>query len=430
MSANCREVPEILASVGFISEKTKEIFMAYECEYLRRNLTDTYIRGLKSKADIQVRDVHIPGFLIRYSGKTRRSVFYLFYQVRGARKQRNLKIGCYGDFSVKEARLRAHEFRRAIQDGEDPAVEIKEKLKRREMEEARKIKVKDLLTEYVEKYSKVHKKASTQRSDAIMIKNHISPRLGDFAITDLDLEVLTDFYNAVAKATSFSTANHNMALVSHFWNWCETYKYLPINSNPCKRVKRGRVEKMEYKVLDLDGYKALFRAIQDGFDEAPYTPRAFRAIKVLALTGCRCSEITTLKKTDLDLENSLLKLEDSKTGAKKVPLGAPAIEELRAALTDGSNDGPYVFPATRGDGAIIDLRKAFRWALRRAKLPMMRIHDLRHSFATIATTMGEDIRAIAKVLGHSNTTTTEIYAHMAEQVKTRTANNVATAIAG
>ena len=215
------------------------------CQYFRKNMTDTYLRGLKSKTDLQITDTQVPGFHLRFSGATQRGVFYLSYNLRQSRQQRNLKIGRFGDYSLKEARQKAIQYRREVQEGDDPMVKIQEKIKHALQEEARKIKVKDLLDEYTEKYSKIHKKESSQRSDSFMIKNHIKPRLGDFAITDLDLEILTDFYNAVAKATSFSNANHNIALVSHFWNWCETYKYLPINTNPCKRIKRGKVKKME-----------------------------------------------------------------------------------------------------------------------------------------------------------------------------------------
>ena len=175
----------------------------------------------------------------------------------------------------------------------------------------------------------------------------------------------------------------------------------------------------------MDGYKALLNALEAGINGASnYTVRAFRAIKVIALTGCRHSEITELKKSELDLENNQLKLEDSKTGPKDVPLGDAAVNEIKKALLEGNERSPYVFPATRGEGAIIDLRKAFIWTLNRAGLPHMRIHDLRHSFASLAKELGEDIYAIKEVLGHKYTTTTEIYTHTRSGQKLATANKV------
>jgi integrase len=409
---------------------TKGMQMAYACKYFKQKFTDAFLRGIKSNIDMQITDTEIPGFQARYSAATKRVFFYLYYQLRLSRKQRNMKIGTHSELAVKDARLKAIIYRKEILEGKDPMAELVARIKYQKKEEAKRFKVKDLLEEYKEKYSKIHKKPSTQKSDEFMIKKHINPRIGDMAITDLDLEVLTEYYNAAAQATSFSTANHDMSLLSHFWNWCETYKYLPINTNPCKYVKKGKNKKLDYPVLDLDGYKKLFKAIQEGIDEAPYNPRAFRAIKVIALTGCRCGEITELEKDELDLEHNLLNLKDSKTGAKKVPLGAPAIEELRVALAESSKDSKYVFPPARGgENAVMDLRKPFWWVLKRAKLPMMRIHDLRHSFGTIANELGENIYSVKEVLGHSNITTTEIYTHMTDRRKIMTANNIALAIA-
>lgn len=111
-----------------------------------------------------------------------------------------------------------------------------------------------------------------------------------------------------------------------------------------------------------------------------------------------------------------------------MPLGDSAVQEIRKALLEGDDKSPYVFPATRGDGAIIDLRKAFVWALNRAGLPHMRIHDLRHSFATMARELGEDVYAIKEELGHKYTSTTEIYTHTRAEQKIATANKVSNQI--
>lgn len=403
------------------------------CKYFTKNLTDAFVRSIKAKHDMQITDKDIRGLHLRYSGTSGSKVFYLSYQIKRSTKQRNLRLGRYGEFSIQDIRYRALKYKQMVSDCRDPMQELIDEQKKRADDLAKRKKIKDLLVEYMEKYSKLHKKASTSKSDQGMIDRHINPILGDVYIGELDLPILIDFYQTVAKKTSFSTANHNIALISNFWNWCERYKYLPINTTPCRQIDKGKNKKIEYKLLDLAGYKRLFTAIDDGIaGKSSYHIRAFRAIKIIALTGCRHGEITELKKSELDLDNNLLALEDSKTGAKKVPLGAPAVAELRIALAESPKDSPYVFPATRliknGSGAIIDIRKAFHWALKRAELPIMRVHDLRHSFATMATAMGENIHSIKEVLGHKYTTTTEIYAHMGHEQKISTANNVASKI--
>lgn len=396
------------------------------CKYFKENLTDSFVRAIRTRTeDMQISDTKLSGLQLRYSCTTQKKVFYFRYTIKELDKSRSLRIGNYGDFSIKEIRRRALKYRQMVSDGIDPMQEKIDKLKKIAEEQKNSRLVNELLDEYLEKYGKIYKKPSTWKSDQRMIEKVLKPFFEKVSISDLDLAKLTDLYDTGAKNTSFSTANHYIALMSHFWNWCERYKYLPLNSNPCKLIKKKKNQPIDYQLLDMDGYKALLNALEAGINGASnYTVRAFRAIKVIALTGCRHSEITELKKSELDLENNQLKLEDSKTGPKDVPLGDAAVNEIKKALLEGNERSPYVFPATRGEGAIIDLRKAFIWTLNRAGLPHMRIHDLRHSFASLAKELGEDIYAIKEVLGHKYTTTTEIYTHTRSGQKLATANKV------
>ena len=378
---------------------------------------------------MQITDTQIHGLHLRYSGRTGKKVFYLSYILKYTGRQRNIRLGAFNEFSIKDIRYRALRYRQMVSDGLDPMYEQQEELKRQAMELRNRKTVAELLDEYWNKYIIVHKKPSSQKSDKGIIDKSVKPALGNIYISELDLPKLIDFYNDIRKRTSASTANHHIALVSTFWNWCERYKYLPVNSNPCKLIEKGKNKKIEYAVLDEQGYRAFFNAVEQGINgQSKFNTRAFRAIKVIALTACRHSEITKLKKSELDLDNHRLNLEDSKTKAKKVPLSQLAIQELQKALEESPADSKYVFPALRQSTKVeeseLDLRKPFAWVLQTAKLPYMRIHDLRHSFASFATDMGEDIHAIKEVLGHKYTTTTEIYTHMRDTRKIETANKV------
>lgn len=399
------------------------------CKYFKKTLTDYYVRSLISKTDMQITDTQIHGLHLRYSGRTGNKVFYLSYILKYTGRQRNIRLGSFNDFSVKDIRNRALKYRQMVSDGRDPMQEVQDELKRQEIEIRNRKTVAELLDEYWDKYITTNKKPSSQKSDKGIIEKSVKPALGKIYISELDLPKLIDFYNAVRKRTSASTANHHIALVSTFWNWCERYKYLPVNSNPCKLIEKGKNEKIEYAVLDEQGYRAFFNAVEQGINgQSQFNARAFRAIKVIALTACRHSEITKLKKCELDLDNHRLALLDSKTKAKKVPLSQLAIQELRKALDESPADSEYVFPplrkSTTTEQSELDLRKPFAWVLKTANLPYMRIHDLRHSFASFATDMGEDIHAIKEVLGHKYTTTTEIYTHMRDTRKIETANKV------
>lgn len=282
----------------------------------------------------------------------------------------------------------------------------------------------------MEKYSRVYKKPSTQYSDGKEYKSYIQPRFGNMCIKDIEEKDIVDAYTAWAKSTSFSTANKVLSLFSSMWDWCETYKYVPRGSNPCKYVKKGSNEKFKAVVLDLAGYKKLFNALDMGLDRPDMTPRMFRALKILALTGCRCSEITDLERTEVALDEKMIHLKDSKTGARDVKLSDVAVEELRQAMEESANmDSIYVFPSVHDKNKpISNVTKPFHWVLKQAGLPHMRIHDLRHSFITMGANLGENMNAMKDAAGHTKLTTTEMYTHAATTNTFRAVNHIADVI--
>jgi len=151
------------------------------------------------------------------------------------------------------------------------------------------------------------------------------------------------------------------------------------------------------------------------------------AIRLLMLTGCRKSEIVTLQWSFIDWDRALLRLPDSKTGAKVVPIGGPALELLRA-LPHEEGD-VYVFPSPRQGRHLIGLQKVWERVRDAAKLTGVRLHDLRHSFASVAVSGGHSLYMVGKILGHKQSRTTEIYAHLADDPMKAVANQTATVIA-
>ena len=153
---------------------------------------------------------------------------------------------------------------------------------------------------------------------------------------------------------------------------------------------------------------------------------AVNAIRLLALTGCRRSEILTLRWDYIDWERSCLRLPDSKTGGKVVPLGAAALEVL-AGLPQ-SKDNPYVLPGAQS-GHFVGLPKAWQRIRKRAGLDNVRLHDLRHSFASVAVAGGDSLYLVGKVLGHRQSRSTEVYAHLADDPVRAVADRAAEKIA-
>jgi integrase len=148
------------------------------------------------------------------------------------------------------------------------------------------------------------------------------------------------------------------------------------------------------------------------------------------LTGCRKTEILSLRWEWVDFERGCLRLPESKTGAKVVPLAAAALE----LLSELRRTSEYVLPAARGDAHYTGLQKDWERVRVRAGLLGLRLHDLRHSFASFAVADGNTLFMVGKVLGHKQARTTEVYAHLADDpvraVADRTAARIAAAMKG
>ena len=147
------------------------------------------------------------------------------------------------------------------------------------------------------------------------------------------------------------------------------------------------------------------------------------AIRFLLLTGARKSEALDLRWSWVDAERACLRLPDSKTGAKVVPLGEPALELLASLPRLEGN--PHVFPGATAGGHLIGLQKIWDRIRRDAGLSDLRLHDLRHHFISVGASSGESLYVLGKVAGHKQAATTQRYAHLADEPVRRAASNIA-----
>jgi integrase len=155
-------------------------------------------------------------------------------------------------------------------------------------------------------------------------------------------------------------------------------------------------------------------------------PAAIAIVRLLAFTGARKSEIAALRWSEVDLEGGYLRLSDSKTGAKVIPIGAPAAEVLAGVSTIKGSE--YVFPATTGDGHFQGVEKVWRKARVAAGFPALRLHDLRHSFASVGIARGDALPVIGAILGHADVKTTSRYAHLADDPVRQAADAIAKSV--
>ena len=200
--------------------------------------------------------------------------------------------------------------------------------------------------------------------------------------------------------------------------------------NPAKGVKLNKPTHRE-RLLTAAELGRLGEAFEKG-EQLGLNANSLAILRLLVLTGARRNEIASLKWEHVDFERGALRLPESKTGAKIVPLGAPALALLsRLPRPKGS---AWVFPATSGKGHHVGMPRIWAKLRAMARLKDVRMHDLRHGFASIAVADGNSLYLLGKVLGHAQATTTQRYAHLqldpVRAVADRTSRKIAGALKG
>ena len=252
----------------------------------------------------------------------------------------------------------------------------------------------------------------------------INPVLGPHRIADLTRADVAQLHHQFRDRPC--QANRSLAVLSKMMNLAEAWGLRLDGSNPCRHVKKYREEKRE-RYLTKEELRRLGATLADAERNKTENPFALAAIGLLTLTGARLSEILTLRWEYVDLANGVLRLPDSKTGAKEVYLNEAAIKLLRNMPRMVSN--PYVIAGKKDGSRLINLQKAWRRIRAAANLNDVRIHDLRHSFASVAAGTGMSLPMIGKLLGHSQPVTTARYAHLAADPIRAASNLIGTEIA-
>lgn len=246
------------------------------------------------------------------------------------------------------------------------------------------------------------------KSDETILRLHILPTLGTkkaVAVTRTDISKLHH-----AMRSTPGAANRTLALLSKMMNLAEKWGVRPDGTNPCRHVERNPERKME-RFLSADELNRLGAALAEAEHTRTELPNVIAAIRLLIFTGMRLNEALTLRWEHVDLERSCLHLPDSKTGAKAIYLSAPALEVL--TRIDRQEGSPWVIAGARSGAHLVNLRKPWHRIRQRASLDDVRLHDLRHSFASIAAGLGEGLPMIGRLLGHTQAATTYRYAHLA-----------------
>ena len=337
-------------------------------------------------------DDRIPGFGVRVypSG----SKVYVV-QTRHKGKSRRVTLGRHGVITADKARKKAAETINRIKSGEEPV-------------ERGSVTVGELAARYLEEHVDVRCKESTQRMYRSVVERFIVPSYGGVAVEDVERKHINALHLDLRHIPY--QANRALEIGSKLFNLAEEWK-LRTGGNPCKYVRKYREEKRERFLTEAE-FRHLGAVLNEmeAKGRLPVYPAA--AIRLLMLTGCRRNEIVALQWKHVDLASGELKLADSKTGARLVPL-SPAAARVLAELPRIEGN-PWVIPGTKNPGKhLSDLNHYWDRVRAEAGLDDVRLHDLRHSFASRALALGESLSMIGKLLGHNKIETTSRYAHLA-----------------
>ena len=369
-------------------------------------LTQRQIDALKPrKKTFDVRDTELKGFgvRVRSSGIKR---YFIQSQQQEIRTWRI--IGDASGMSLEEARCHARSVLASLYNGEEIIAVTNE--------ETRFGVVAEKLFEACER----HWKAGTRRVNRIYLKNQILPWFRNMqvaGITERDVKQ----WHASLHATPFA-ADRSAPVLSVILRQAEVYGYRPEGSNPCVGIKRYRRRGRE-RFLSPEEMQRL-GAVLSRHENTRSLEIA--TIRLLLLTGCRRNEILTLKWPDY--REGHLYLRDSKTGPRTVWLSSPA----RGILDGLPRRGAWIFPARRRRGFLNSEMIRYYWKKVRdeAGLGDVRLHDLRHSYASVAILNGATVPTIARLLGHNDTATTLKYTHLNHTAVRAAVETVAPILAG
>ncbi|MGU3493668.1 tyrosine-type recombinase/integrase [Xanthobacteraceae bacterium A53D] len=411
------------------------------------------VAGLQAGAAAAVWfDTDLKGFGLRIMPTGARSWIVEYRPGAGGRgvAKKRVKVGG-PELSPEQAREAAEKLLAAVSLGGDPAAA--------RAAERESLSVKDMLDEYLKRHVRPKRKAATVDFYERSIRVHLVPALGSKRAGQMTRSDVAKMHTDVAdkaRGGGRFAANRALAILSAAYGWAGLSGLVPDGFNPATRIEKF-VEEARERYLTTEEIERLGAAlaeaetvgipyeVAEGGAKAKhaakpenrrtvFSPHVTGAVRLLMLTGARLREILHLRWSEVDRERALLYLPDSKTGRKVVVLSGAALAVLDAL----PRVGVYVIASSSAgledERPRTDLKKPWAAISARAGLPGLRLHDLRHTFASVGAGSGLGLPVVGALLGHSQPSTTQRYAHVANDpvraAADLVANRIATAMKG
>ncbi|MEN5300089.1 tyrosine-type recombinase/integrase [Brucella sp. TWI559] len=380
----------------------------------------------------------LPGFGVRVFNTGKKSFYVDYYNQAGQRKR--MSLGGFGKLTVDDARKMARINLSDALRGDDPALERKTR--------RTSLTVTELCQNYFELAEKgliigrrgQPKKKASVDTDRSMVSAHVLPLLGTRLVADLKRADIVKFIRDVsagktAKAKAKSgklrgrvqvsggagSATRTVAALGAILTYAVSEGIIEIN--PTHGVKKPAIGKRDRR-LNPDEYAAFGKALKEAEGDETKAWQGVMSLRLAAYTGCRIGEIEKLRWSEVDFENSVLKLEDTKTGKSVRPLGSPGVELLKGLERDPQNE--YVFPAKRLENRpYAGLKRFYRALFEASGFDDVTPHVLRHSFASVGADLGFSDSTIGAMLGHTGGGITSRYTHRLDSVLVAAADKIA-----
>ena len=368
-----------------------------------QHLTDATIKRLPTpaKGNKITYDAEVRGFGARVTVGGARS-FVLNYVTKGGRERR-YTIGSCSDWKTVDARAEAKRLRHLVDQGGDPLADIEAEREAPTM------------AELIDRFEAEHLprlRASSQADYRRMLNNHIRPHFGAHVkVQEVTFSDVDRLHRKITAAGHLHRANRVVAVLSKTFTLAQ--RWAMCDSNPCRGLERN-IEHSRRRYLSSDELTRLTMALAEHPDR-----QAADVIRLLLLTGARRGEVLAARWADIDLTAGIWSKPPSSTKQKEhhqAPLSAPArqlLSEIREQHTGKRHPlGEYVFPGGGSTGHVVEVKRAWRQLCKAAGITGLRIHDLRHSFASQLASGGASLPVIGALLGHSNPATTHRYSHL------------------
>jgi integrase len=377
-----------------------------------QRITERFIKSLEPpKAGNRVYyDADIVGFGARITAAGVVS-FVLNYYARG--RERRYTIGRYPELNATAAREEALALRDIIRQGGDP-------MERKQNERAAPT-IADLYNDYIERHAKIHLRPNTIRSAEGMASKHILPKIGRIKVADLTRRDVEELHNSVKDAPY--QANRVRALLSKMMNLAKAWEWR--DDNPCEGVPKFCEEKRE-RWLSTREIERLCDALDQYSNQS-----VANAIRLMLLTGARKSEALTARWEDFNLELGVWTKPSHHTKQKRtehVPLSAPALQ-LLASMKEKADRNANLFPGDVSEQPLNEIKWAWAKLCKQAKIENVRLHDLRHTYASHLVSSGMSLPIVGRLLGHTQPQTTARYAHLADDPLRQATNRFASIVA-